>query len=122
MPTGQNQNDVAVLPKLNSFNYENLFKVYRDSVDTPYYYNILNTVALPADLDPATYYTYQVPGPNITWTNLSYKVYNTIKLWWIICIANNISDPTSFPEAGANLKIIRPEYVREILSAIKQSQ
>jgi hypothetical protein len=118
---GKNQNDIDVLPKLNAFSYENLFKVYQDSSDKPYYYNIINTVALPADMDPAIYYEYQVPSSFMSWTNISYKMYGTIKLWWILCLANNISDPTSFPEAGTKLKIIRTEYVREVLSAIKQS-
>lgn len=122
MPDPQNQNNIDVLPKLNDYNYENLFKVYRDSDDTPYYYNILNTIAFPSDLDPSVYYEYTVPGPFITWTNLSYKVYGTIKLWWIICLTNNIINPTQYPEGGAKLKIIRPEYVREILSSIKQAQ
>jgi hypothetical protein len=122
MPDGQLQNDVAVLPKLNAYNYENLFKVYRDDADSPYYYNILNTIVLPEAIDPAVYYDHTIPGPNISWTNLSYQIYGTIRLWWIICLANNIQDPTSFPAAGSVLKIIRPEYVREILATIKQSQ
>lgn len=122
MPDPQNQNDIDVLPKLNAYNYENLFKVYRDSDSEPYYYNILNTVALPEELDPAVYYDYKVAGPFISWTNLSFKVYATIKLWWIICLANNITNPTQYPEAGITLKIIRPEYVREILASIKQAK
>lgn len=122
MPEPLNQNDISTLPKLNAYNYENLFKVYRDSADTPYYYNILNTIALPDDIDPAVYYEYQIPGPSVSWTNLSYKIYGTIKLWWVICLANGIINPIEFPENGAKLKIIRPEYVREILSSIKQSQ
>jgi hypothetical protein len=122
MTNGQLQNDISGLPKLNAFNYENLFKIYRDADTDPYYYNILNTVALPDDLDPSIYYDYVVPGPFVPWTTLSYKVYGTIKLWWVICLSNKIIDPTSFPTSGATLKIIKPENVREILSAIKQAQ
>lgn len=122
MPEPLNQNDIGVLPKLNAYNYENLFNVYRDSENDPYYYNILNTIALPEELDPSIYYEYKVPGPSIAWTILSFKVYGTIKLWWIICLANKIINPIKFPEVGTTLKIIRPEYVREILSSIKESK
>lgn len=122
MPDPLNQNDITSLPKLNAYNYENLFRVYRDSEDNPYYYNILNSIALPDDLDPNIYYEFVVPGPFIPWTVLSYRIYGTIKLWWIICLANKIINPITFPVNGSKLKIIRPEYVREILSTIKQSQ
>lgn len=121
MADGQLQNDIDVLSKLNAYNFENLFKVYRDGED-PYYYNLLNTIVLPTDLNPSVYYEYTIPGPNISWTNLSYQVYGTIRLWWIICIANDIQNPTAFPASGTKLKIIRPEYVREILATIKQTQ
>lgn len=122
MITGQSQNDISVLPQLNAYNYENLFSVYRDTATDPYYYNILNTVALPATLDPSVYYNYVVPGDFVSWTNLSYKIYGTIKLWWIICLSNNIVNPVQFPTSGATLKIIKPEMVREILNAIKSAQ
>ena len=119
---GNLQNNISALPKLNAYNYENLFRVYQDAVTSPYYYNIINTVALPTNLDPSVYYLYTVPDSFTPWTVLSYKIYGTIKLWWAICLANNITNPTSFPVGGTQLQIIKPEYIKDILAAIKSAQ
>ena len=117
--SGQHQNQIKELPRLLSFNLENIFNVYKDN-DGSYFYNILNSIHLPDDLHPNVYYEYVVENSNLSWTNLSYKLYGTIRLWWVICLANKIDNPIKFPSAGQVLKIIRTEYVREILMGLKE--
>lgn len=111
----QYQNNISSLPKLNEFRYENLFKVYK--IDDYYIYNIINTLKLDDDVDPEYYYIYRVTRP-MAWTIISYENYETIELWWLICIFNNIMNPVMFPESGTDLKMLKPEYVRSIIDKI----
>lgn len=114
----QKQNNISTLPTLSLLKLENLFNVYNNG--EYYFYNLLGTVNIPEQLDTNTYINYTVPMDNMPWTLISYRVYNTIDLWWLICSTNKISNPTNFPKAGTILKILTPEYVASILQAIKQ--
>lgn len=114
----QKQNNIPTLPTLSQLKLENLFNVYNNGSN--YFYNLIGTVNIPQDLDAETYVDYTVPANNMPWTLISYKVYSTIDLWWLICSINNIKDPTKFPTAGTVLKVLTPDYVSSILEAIKQ--
>lgn len=104
--------------KLTPQNYENIFNVYVDKDTEMYYFNLLRTVNFPEDLDPRVYYTYVV-GPTDTWPTISWKHYKNVKLWWIICSANQIQNPTDHPKSGTVLKIITPQYIRSIIHNLK---
>jgi hypothetical protein len=116
---GQKQNNISTLPVLSQLNLENLFNVYNDGQN--YFYNLISTVNLPANLDSSTYTNYTVTGDYMPWTLISQKVYSTPSLWWLICSANNIQDPTYFPKAGTILKVLTPTYVSYVLKQINQS-
>jgi len=97
--------------------YENIFKMYKTGEYKTY--NILQAVHLPDDIAPEMYELENVP-PNMPLTVLSYRVYNTMDLWWLICIANNIDDPTQFIKPGVAIKIIKPEFVSSIITLIQK--
>jgi len=109
------QNNIQELPKLNEFRYENLFKVYQ--IDEYYIYNISNTLNLDKDIDKDFYYNWVVNKP-MPWTGISYIHYDTINLWWLICILNDIKNPTQIIEAGTTLKMLKPQYVRNVIDTI----
>ena len=107
------------IPELNSIeknHYENLFNMYQDDV---YYYNLMRTVSVPDNLDPSVYFIMKMNRP-MPLTTLSYSVYGTIKLWWLICVTNNINDTVRPIEAGTILKIITPGNVGKIVEMLKQ--
>lgn len=110
------QNNIEELPKLRNDNYANIFNVYQDE-DSRYYYNLLQTVVIPANL-PAGYYDNYSIVYGDTWPFVSYKVYNTPNLWWVIINTNNIINPTSSLEPGTQLKVLKPQYVSLILGQI----
>lgn len=101
---------------ITSQNYENIFNVYED--DNNYYYNLLRTIDFPDVLSNNLYTIYEV-GREEHYTVISYKHYGTTRLWWIITGANNIMDPSYPPPVGTRLKIIKPTYINDILSEIK---
>ena len=113
------QNNLTELIELDTFRYENLFNVYQNE-NQQYFYNLLAKVNFPEEISEEYYTTYTVGSDLIQYTLLSYKVYNTISLWWLICAVNRITNPVDFPAANTQLKILKTQYVRNVLQSIKQ--
>ena len=114
------QNDLDdVTYTLSPQQLENIFNVYEDS-DIGYFYNILRTVNFPEDIDPVVYDIYTIE-PNDTWSLISWKVYNSILLWWSICSLNNISNPLYPLIPGTEIKVLKPMYLQNILNDIRMS-
>ena len=107
--------DIEELVSLSSHAYEQIFTVFKD--DEFYAYNLLKTVNIPSNLHEDVFYYATVVGTQ-TWTQLSYTFYGTIRLWWFICLVNKIMNPVILPESGTVLRIIKPEYVNDILDQI----
>lgn len=105
--------------EITSENYENIFNIYNDENDF-YYYNLLKKVDFPIDLSPDVYDYYETKTIE-TYTMIAYKFYKSVTLWWIICAANHIDNPMEQPGAGILLKIIKPSYIRTILTKLGQS-
>jgi hypothetical protein len=114
------RNDIPDIDdKLFFQNYENLFNVY-ETKDGYYYYNITRKVNIPEDISISYYAPYIVEYGD-TWTGLAYKFYNDVKLWWIICVANQVMNPCTMPTPGYVLNILRKEVVQDILSVIRDN-
>lgn len=113
------QNSITELPRLKNENLENIFKVYQDKNDF-YYYNLLQTIHFPQNLPDSYFIQYDVTYGD-TWPYIAYKVYEDIKLWWVITLANNIINPTEPLVPGTTLKIPNIEVVSEILTQIATS-
>ena len=110
------QNTIDTLPRLRNENYEHIFNVYSDK-DNMYYYNMLQTIAIPSDLPPGYYQNYNVVYGD-TWPLISYKLYRSPNLWWVILSVNNIINPTQQPEPGTIIKALRSRAVNMIISQI----
>lgn len=110
------QNTFPDLPKLDNENYENIFNVYLDE-NGYYFYNLLQTVVIPSDLPEGYYDNYSVVYGD-TWPFISYKIYNTPNLWWVILSVNNIANPTEQPKPGQQIQILKSRYVTNILNQI----
>lgn len=112
------RNDITdIQEKIFFQNYENLFNVYA-TTDGDYFYNVLRKVNLPEELD-SRYYSEYIVEPGDTWTLLAYNLYDDVKLWWIICLANSIQNPLEFPEVGTKLRLLTSSVVQNILMTIR---
>ena len=116
MSEGSHQNLISLLKELDDYNLENMFKVYTNE-DGLYYYNILNTTNFPVEISNTLFTTYTT-GPKESWASISYKNYNTIKLWWLIASVNQIDNTVSFVAPSTDLKILEGSVVRQILQDI----
>jgi LysM repeat protein len=109
------QNSISVLPKLTtSYRYENFLNVYQDS-DNVYFYNLLRNINIFPASNSSLEDTYTTNATD-TWYSISYKYYNTMDLWWLVCDYNQIKDPTKLPETGTRLKLLKPDYVSTVIN------
>lgn len=110
------QNQIEKLLRLNSENLENIFNVYIDDKDS-YFYNILQTIVVPTDL-PEGYYNKYTITPEDTWPYISYKIYHTPNMWWLILSANGIINPTTPLIPGTIIRALKIGAVKAILEQI----
>lgn len=115
---GKFQNQIPRLAPLSPNRYENIFKLYQDE-NFLYYYNILNTVIIPEEIDKSFYYNVTI-NRRVPWTTISYEQYGNIDLWWLICLINKIKNPIKYAEQGQELKILKQEYISIITESIKK--
>lgn len=111
----QNEIQDNSVSTLNSYQFENTFNVYE--ADGFYFYNLLKNVSFPDNLSVGVYNVVR-PFPNELLPSLSYRVYNTTSLWWVIALANNITNPLESLNPEDRLKIINTNYIQTILSKI----
>ena len=101
--------------KLNPYDYANIFtQQVNDDGNT--YFNLYNRINIEGELD-SSLYTIDNVYSFASWYQLSYKHYGTITLWWIILLANKITNPFDIT-SGMRVKILKKEVVTEILSQI----
>lgn len=109
--------------KISSYRFENFFKVYEDKQNKNLFYNILKNIKIEKTNDDQ-YEDEYITKPNDTYPNISYKYYNTIDLWWLICEYNGVKNPVKKIETGTKLKILKSEYVyiviRELLNQLNR--
>ena len=112
---GDYQQNTDGMPELSQYRFENIFRVFKDGKYN--FYNIMKTVSFPEILSERYYFTYTVDR-SLPYTALSYMMYNTIELWWLICAVNKIDDPTSFITPGTRIKIIKQSEISTIIDEI----
>ena len=114
---GKYQNDIDLLPDLELYRYENIYKVYELGDENFFYYNILKKLKLPDDINQNIFdfvkYTNALPL-----TTLSYRIYGTTYLWWLIMIVNNIRNPQKI-EPGTKIRFVKKPFLKIVLQSIK---
>jgi hypothetical protein len=117
---GNYQNYIDALPNLELYRYENIFKVYQTKDgNNDYFYNIIKNIQVPQDINYQIFDTIALPH-NTALPVLSYQLYGTTYLWWLICVVNNIQNPFDNTIYGKDIKVIKKQYIKIVLDAIKQ--
>lgn len=97
-----------------------LFNILRDH-DTTMFINIWRSFSLNDDIttDILYYDTYEV-GSDVWWDNISYDIYGTPELWWIVAMMNDVVNPFEELEEGSNIKYLREEYLYVLFKDIER--
>ena len=117
--TGQYQNYIKDLPTLDLYRYENIFKVYTAGDKQFYFYNIIKNINVPKDINNQIFDIVTLP-PGLPLTVLSFQLYGTTHLWWLICVINSIQNPFDPNIAGKQIKVLKRQYLKTVLDSIKQ--
>jgi hypothetical protein len=107
------QNRVDELPRLARERYENIFKLHVDE-DGRYFYNLLQNIFFPKNL-PQGFFNFYDVAPGDTLPFISYKIYKSIHLWWVLCLINDIDNPTVKLEPGTRLKVLKDDTVKLLI-------
>tara|TARA_R110000796_G_scaffold14724_4_gene47931 strand:- start:140 stop:514 length:375 start_codon:yes stop_codon:yes gene_type:complete len=108
-------NDIDELSNLSDNRYENIFNMGTNN--NYFFYNIIKTVKFPEELD-SSIFDYKIINQKLPYTAVSYNVYGTQNLWWLILLSNNITNPVDVITPGTRLKIIKSKFVKDIINTI----
>ncbi len=120
---GEYQNNVLSLSAVDFTRYENIFKVYTEPTNGKefYFYNILNKIEFPQNLNSDFFELHTVTG-RMPLTTVSYHLYDTMHNWWILYLTNlNVLRNKFFVEGGTQLKFIKPEYLAFVFNQMTRS-
>jgi hypothetical protein len=93
------------------FSVSQINGTYNFNINQNIYFKTYDTFA------PSFFQNYQIMARD-TWPLISYKLYNTIELWWLICRVNQIYNPTQSPTEGGIIKVLLPEIAKEVMRDI----
>lgn len=111
---------VPTIPPVGAEYYENILNMYQSPNEGAYYYfNIskrANFDISNVDEEFIEYFYLDAPTPL---TTLSYRIFGTQHMWWLIVIMNKLN-PLDIPPGGTVIVVPKIQYISNILQTIKQ--
>ena len=107
--TGKYQNDIEALKTLPLTHYERIFRIHTEGTSGKqfYFYNILNKIEFPDNIDSKLLNTHIVKGREPL-TTTSHNLYGDINSWWMIYLLNKpLLKNKFYAEGGMQLTYIR---------------
>jgi hypothetical protein len=97
----------------------NLYPIMFDSSNNEYFMNIFRAYIINNDVQNNVlfYSTYEVSDSD-WFDTISNKYYETSYLWWLIPLMNNMHNPFEGLNPGDNLKILKRDYVYQLLKEV----
>ena len=117
---GDFQFNITDLPLLERERYENIFKVYeveKSPNNFYYFYNILKKIEIPKTLDKEIVGELDL-NTKLPWTTLSYKLYGTQYLWWLLFLLNKPKN-IFYAEPGLTIEYVKPDYIAQVVNSIQ---
>jgi len=115
-------NQITELPRIPTTRYENLFTVYSVNKEGKdfYFYNLTNKIVLPRNIG-SEFLISTIINTSMTWPTLSYKIYGTMNLWYLLYLLNNKDNKISFTvEPGDNIIFIKAAYLNSIIQKLNE--
>lgn len=100
----------------NKFSFIRLFNTLLDEDRETKFLNIFRSYIIDDDSlrDVSFFETYEVSNGEY-WDSVSYNLYNTPYLWWIIALINNVTNPFEELDDGTQLNVLRDDYVYQLM-------
>ena len=105
--------------KTNFLDLENMFSIYTDKRNN-YVFNLNETVYL--NFDKSSLLTHKLTH-DMFWTTISYQIYNTTRLAWLLMKLNNVNGNNIFDikKAGDNIYYVDEDTVTKIIQDIQEN-
>lgn len=105
----------------NKFSFLRLFNTLLDEDRETKFLNIFRSYVIDENVlrDISFYESYDVSNGEY-WDNVSYNLYGTPYLWWVIALINNITNPFEELSDGDELNVLKYDYVYQLLSDLEK--
>lgn len=105
----------------NPYSFLRLFNTLLDEDRETKFLNIFRSYIYNENIfsEVAFFETYEVSNGEY-WDNVSYNLYETPFLWWVIALLNNIINPFEELEDGQILNVLRQEYVYQLTTDLER--
>lgn len=96
-----------------------LFNILQMTEDNTYFMNIFRNYKI-ADYAKQNniYFDLYSCEEEDWWDNISYKYYDTERLWWLVCEMNDVVNPFEEIEPGLQVKVLKEDHLYSIFTAI----
>lgn len=97
----------------------NVFNLLINTSNNVYFINIFrNYEIIKIVKNNNVYFDIYYAEENDWWDNISYKYYDTERLWWLVCEMNDIVNPFEDIEFGQQIKVLKMDYLYNIFSSL----
>jgi len=94
----------------------NLYPIMFDNSNNEYFLNIFRAYIINDDVqNNVLFYSTHESNDSDWFDTISNSYYETSYLWWLIPLMNNMVNPFEDLEPGMNLKVLRQDYVYQLL-------
>lgn len=99
---------------MNSFDYSSIFTKYK-TIEGLDFNLLMSKINLPQDMS-LDFYEKKYITVDTPWTIISYQLYDTINLWWILCLLNQ--SQVMYAQSETEIYIINKNYISDIIDLI----
>lgn len=105
----------------NKFSFLRLFNILLDEDRDTKFLNIFRSYIIDEDAlrDISFFETYEVSNGEY-WDNVSYNLYDSPYLWWVIALLNNITNPFEELSDGDALNVLKDDYVYQLVTDLEK--
>jgi hypothetical protein len=99
-----------------------LFNIMLDEDQSTKFLNLFKTLKVNDEIlnDISLFSTYHVEGESQAfWDNISYDLYGTPLLWWVVALFNDVVNPFEELEEGANLYVLKSSQLFKLFKDIE---
>jgi hypothetical protein len=105
----------------NKFSFLRLFNILLDDDRETKFLNIFRSYIINDESlrDISFYESYEVSNGEY-WDNVSFNLYGSVYLWWVIALLNNITNPFEELNDGDELNVLRNDYVYQLIGDLEK--
>jgi hypothetical protein len=105
--------------RLSATSLLKMFPIMEDDDGTKFM-NIFRSYTVFTDtlVDTSYFQTYEMENED-WWETVSWKMYDDVVFWWIVCMSNNVVNPFEESDPGKNILVLSPTYVGQLIKEIR---